>query len=76
MAGFGSLAPGMDTENDLLSQPQYTYGLPPLQKPAETPPQQGLPPPGWISKAYQEAAPDDWRTREALEGGHGGGTGG
>src|SRR6516164_6138738 len=68
MAGFGSLAPGMDTENDLLSQPQYTYGLPPLQKPAETPPQQGLPPPGWISKAYQEAAPDDWRTREALEG--------
>src|SRR6516162_3968344 len=68
MAGFGSLAPGMDTENDLLSQPQYTYGLPPLQKPDETPPQQGLPPPGWISKAYQEAAPDDWRAREALEG--------
>src|SRR6516162_2742533 len=68
MAGFGSLAPDQDAENDLLSQPQYTYGLPPLQKPAETPPQQGLPPPGWISKAYQEAAPDDWRTREALEG--------
>src|SRR6516225_3428441 len=68
MAGFGSLAPDMDTENDLLSQPQYTYGLPPLQKPAETPPQQGLPPPGWISKAYQEAAPDDWRTMEALAG--------
>src|SRR6516165_2707868 len=68
MAGFGSLAPDQDTENDLLSQPQYTYGLPPLQKPAETPPQQGLPPPGWVSKAYQEAAPDDWRTREALEG--------
>src|SRR6516162_276305 len=68
MPGFGSLAPDMGAENDLLSQPQYTYGLPPLQKPAETPPQQGLPPPGWISKAYQDAAPDDWRTREALEG--------
>src|SRR6516162_10328213 len=68
MAGFGSLAPDQDAENDLLSQPQYTYGLPPLQKPAETPPQQELPPPGWVSKTYQETAPDDWRTREALEG--------
>ena len=39
MAGFGSLAPGLDGENDLLSQPQYTYGLLPLQKPSAAPPE-------------------------------------
>src|SRR6516165_438719 len=43
MAGFGSLAPGMGDENDLLSSPQYTYGLP-----SSTPPQ-----PDWREQEAQ-----------------------
>src|SRR6516162_11584436 len=43
MAGVGSLAPGMDTENDILSNPQYTYGLP-----SSTPPQ-----PDWREQEAQ-----------------------
>src|SRR6516164_7073063 len=43
MAGFGSLAPGMGDENDILSSPQYTYGLP-----SSTPPQ-----PDWREQEAQ-----------------------
>src|SRR6516165_9543914 len=43
MASFGSLAPGMGDENDLLSSPQYTYGLP-----SSTPPQ-----PDWREQEAQ-----------------------
>src|SRR6516165_9463403 len=43
MASFGSLAPGMGDENDLLSSPQYTYGLP-----FSTPPQ-----PDWREQEAQ-----------------------
>src|SRR6516162_7094446 len=43
MAGVGSLAPGMGDENDLLSSPQYTYGLP-----SSTPPQ-----PDWREQEAQ-----------------------